>query len=351
VKNLSQFVVPPNTSLLDTIKAIDSGGRQIALIVDSEGRLLGTVTDGDIRRAILRGVGLDKAASNIMNTRPLTATPEQSIKSILRMMRAREIHQIPIVDANGILVRVETLDELMHHQTPDVWVVLMAGGLGARLRPITDRIPKPLLPVGGRPLLETIIENFASQGFTRVFISVNYKAEMLEQHFGDGSSMGVQIEYIREEEKMGTAGALSLLPEKPKNPIIVMNGDLLTTLNFRQFLDYHQENGATATMAVREYSFQVPYGVVGIENQRLISISEKPSYNFFVNAGMYVLEPSVLDLLPEKASFDMPKLFEVILHKGQSAAVFPIREYWMDIGRVDDLERAQSEFPFYFPNG
>lgn len=348
MKDIAQILVSPETSILDTIKTIESGSRQIALIVDAERHLLGTVTDGDIRRGILRGIGLDQQISNVMNTHPLTAGPDQGTDAILRLMRDREIHQIPIIDADGRLLRIETLNELMHREVSDIWVVLMAGGLGTRLRPLTDTIPKPLLPVGGRPLLETIIESIASQGFRQIFLSVNYKAEMFEQHFGDGSSMGVQIKYLYEQDRMGTAGALGSLPEKPRNPVIVMNGDLLTTLNFRQLIDYHREHRAKATMAVREYSFQVPYGVVEIDQHRLVSISEKPIHKFFVSAGIYVIEPDALDLIPEGQLYDMPQLFESILKRKEEAAVFPIREYWLDIGRLDDLERAQNEFGKFF---
>lgn len=342
--DLHRICITLDMPIIRAVETIEAGARQIALVVDGDRRLLGTVTDGDIRRGILRGIGLDQPASRVMNVQPLTARPEQGRDAVLRLMRDREIHQIPVVDAVGRVVGLETLDDLIHQDALDIWVVLMAGGLGTRLRPLTDSIPKPLLPVGGRPLLETIIENFAMQGFRRIFLSVNYKAEMFENHFGDGSSLGVQIEYVHEQDRMGTAGALALLPERPENPLIVMNGDLLTTVNFRQFLGFHREHRARATMGVREYSFQVPYGVVETDHQRLVAISEKPVHHFFVSAGMYVLEPDVLDLIPHGEPYDMPKLFESIISQGGEASVFPVREYWLDIGRLDDLERAQNEF-------
>ncbi len=344
MRDFAQTLVGPSMQILEAIKAIEAGSRQIALVVDDDRHLLGTVTDGDIRRGILRGIGLDQAVSAVMNPRPLTANVDQGRDAVLRLMRDREIHQIPLLDAGGRLVGLETLDELIHRDQIDVWVVLMAGGLGTRLRPLTENTPKPLLPVGGRPLLETIIENFANQGFQRIFLSVNYKAEMFERHFGDGSRYGVSIEYIHEPERMGTAGALALLPSRPQNPLIVMNADLLTTLNFRQFLEFHRSHRAQATMGVREYSFQVPYGVVRADQARLLSIVEKPVQQFFVSAGMYVLEPDALNVIPNDTFFDMPMLFEALLAQGAEASVFPVREYWLDIGRLDDLERAQSEF-------
>lgn len=348
MKDFAQTLVGPAMPILETIKAIEAGSRQIALVVDDARHLLGTVTDGDIRRGILRGIGLDQPVSAVMNPRPLTANLDQGRDAVLRLMRDREIHQIPLLDAGGCLVGLETLDALIHRDQVDVWVVLMAGGLGTRLRPLTENIPKPLLPVGGRPLLETIIENFANQGFQRIFLSVNYKAEMFERHFGDGSRYGVSIEYIHEPDRRGTAGALTLLPSRPENPLIVMNADLLTTLDFRQFLEFHRSHRAKATMGVREYSFQVPYGVVEADGERLVSISEKPVHQFFVSAGMYVLEPDVLDRIPAGCFYDMPTLFQSLASEKADAAVFPVREYWLDIGRLDDLERAQAEFSSFF---
>jgi dTDP-glucose pyrophosphorylase len=342
--NLDNILLQLDTSIIRALECIETGSRQIALVVDNERHLLGTVTDGDVRRGILRGIGLDQPVSAVMNSQPLTANVDQGREAVLRLMRDREIHQIPLLDSGGRLVGLETLDELIHRDQLDVWVVLMAGGLGARLRPLTDSTPKPLLPVGGRPLLETIIENFANQGFQRIFLSVNYKAEMFEQYFGDGSRYGVSIEYIHEPDRRGTAGALTLLPSRPKNPLIVMNADLLTTLDFRQFLEFHRSHRSLATMGVREYSFQVPYGVVETDQARLMSISEKPVQRFFVSAGMYVLEPDALNVIPRDTFYDMPMLFEALLAQGAEASAFPVREYWLDIGRLDDLERAQSEF-------
>lgn len=346
--SLDNLLLHSDTAIIRTLECIEAGSRQIALVVDNERHLLGTVTDGDIRRGILRGVGLDQPVSAVMNSRPLTANLDQGRDAILRLMRDREIHQIPLLDSGGRLVGLETLDELIHRDQVDVWVVLMAGGLGTRLRPLTENTPKPLLPVGGRPLLETIIENFANQGFQRIFLSVNYKAEMFERHFGDGSRYGVSIEYIHEPDRRGTAGALTLLPSRPENPLIVMNADLLTTLDFRQFLEFHRSHRAKATMGVREYTFQVPYGVVEADGERLVSISEKPVRQFFVSAGMYILEPEVLDRIPAGCFYDMPTLFQTLANEKADAAVFPVREYWLDIGRLDDLERAQAEFSSFF---
>ncbi|WP_018132197.1 nucleotidyltransferase family protein [Effusibacillus pohliae] len=334
----------PSTPILKAIEIIDAGAMKIALVVDEGHRLLGTVTDGDIRRGILRGIGLDDPVETVMNPNPITARANEARQTVLAIMKLKRLHQIPIVDEQGRLVGIETLDDLLKGNCRDNWVVLMAGGLGSRLRPLTDLFPKPLLKVGSKPILETIMENFIEHGFRKFYLAVNYKAEMIEEYFGDGSRWGVEIHYVREEKRLGTAGALGLLPEKPDKPIVVMNGDLLTKVNFQQLLDFHMEHRAQATMCVREYDFQVPYGVVKVDKSRLVGIDEKPVQKFFVNAGIYVLEPEALDLIPQDEFFDMPTLFDKLIELNCETVVFPIREYWLDIGRKEDFERANGEF-------
>lgn len=336
--------IHPSTPILQAIEIIDKGAIKIALIADEDNHLLGTVTDGDIRRGILKGIGLDSEVQNVMNSKPVTARSNESHETMLAIMKLKRLHQIPIVDDNGCVTGIEILDELLKSQTRDNWVVLMAGGLGTRLRPLTDEYPKPLLKVGSKPILETIMENFIEYGFRKFYLSVNYKAEMIEAYFRDGSQWGAEIRYVRENQRMGTAGALGLLPEKQNSPIIVMNGDLLTKVNFQQLLDFHVDHHAQATMCVREFDFQVPYGVVKVDKLRLIGIDEKPTHKFFVNAGIYVLDPAVLDLIPKNDCFDMPNLYEKLMDLNCETVVFPIREYWMDIGRKDDFERANGEY-------
>ncbi len=341
-------LVSASSSILEAVKTIDAGSLQIALVVDGNGVLLGTVTDGDVRRGLLRGVRLEEPVAEVMNRQPKTIHRSQGRDEALRMMRRLDIHQLPVVDDGHRVVGIELLDELIRPDVQDTWVVLMAGGLGTRLMPLTEATPKPLLPVGGKPLIETIIGNFVDQGFSRFFLSVNYKAEMFRSHFGDGSRLGVQIEYLHEDQALGTAGALSLLPDAPPGPVIVMNGDLLTSIDFRHLLKFHHDHAGAATMCVREYSFQVPYGVVETDGYRLASITEKPVQSFFVSAGIYVLGPDVLDLIPRGEFFNMPELFQAAAARGQETLAFPIREYWLDIGRFDDLERARTEFDKVF---
>jgi len=337
-------LVSKSATIRETIKVIDDGAMQIALVTDEAERLLGTVTDGDIRRGILNVVSLEDSVETVMNQHPMVVSVDDTREVMLQIMTEKRIHQLPVLDELGRIIRVALLEEMIQPTQRENWVVLMAGGLGTRLHPLTEDCPKPLLKVGNKPLLQTILENFIEHGFRRFYLSVNYKAEMIEDYFGDGSRWGVEIRYLREDKRLGTAGALSLLPEKPQEPIFVMNGDLLTKINFQQLLEFHESHGGKATMCVREYDFQVPYGVVKTDEQRFVGIEEKPLYRFFVNAGVYVLDPSALGYIPEDEFYDMPTLFAKIKEDKQETIVFPIREYWLDIGRIDDFKRANEEY-------
>jgi len=345
--HLSKVIVHPDDSIIKVIEVIDAGAIQIALVVDHTGRLVGTVTDGDIRRSILAGIPLTSPVAPIMSCTPIVAKIYDSRETIASLMLSKKLSHIPIVDDELRLISLDTLHDVYARNQDNV-VVLMAGGLGSRLRPITNTCPKPLINIGSKPILETILENFILYGFHRFYISVNYKAEMFYDYFGDGSKWGVEINYINESKQMGTAGALAMLPEGIDKPIIVMNGDILTKINFKHLLDFHNAGKADATMCVREYSFQVPYGVVKLNHDELLGIEEKPEHHFFVNGGIYVLEPDVLKLIPKDEFFDMPQLFHKLIGPGSKASVFPIREYWLDIGKNDDLARAHEDFPAFF---
>jgi len=348
MKGWKNVLLSPCTSIREAIRVIDEGALKIALVVDDENRLLGTVSDGDIRRGILKNCDLESTVQKVMNTSPFVADINDGRDKILALMRQKQLYQIPLLDSAGVLIGLEVIDNFLSTERRDNWVVLMAGGLGTRLKQLTADTPKPLLKIGDKPILETILFNFIEYGFSRFFISVNYKSEMIEEYFGDGSRWGIQIEYLREHKKLGTAGALSLMLEKPSAPIVVMNGDLLTKVNFQQLLEFHSEHKAAATMCVREYDFQVPYGVVTLDNHRILSIEEKPIQRFFVNAGIYILDPEVLDVIPCDTCVDMPLLFDQLLLQKKETTVFPIREYWLDIGRIDDFERAQMDFAEVF---
>ncbi len=339
-----QTLVSPDTSIRNTIQRITDSALQIALVVDTDTRLLGTVTDGDIRIAILKGFELYDPVEKIMHRNPSVANKDESREAILALMKLKRIQHVPLVDDNGVVIGLELLADLVKPAPRKNFAVLMAGGLGTRLQPLTKSRPKPLLHVGERPILETILTNLIDHGFHEFYISVNYMAEMIIDHFGDGSRWGVTIRYLQESQRMGTAGALSLLTERPQEPLLVMNADLLTKVNFNDLLDFHSTHGAKATMCVRDYDFQVPYGVVKIDQQRFLGIEEKPVKRFFVNAGIYVLEPETLDLIPQNTYFDMPQFFEKLQQQHAHISVFPIREYWIDIGQMNDLIRATNDF-------
>lgn len=341
---LDCILLSPETSIMKAVGAIDASSLQIALVVDAERRLVGTVTDGDIRRGLLRGIKLDEAVDRVMNPKPHSISPDTDRQAIIRLMGELRVHQLPVTDAAGKIIGMEVLDDLINPASEGNWVVLMAGGLGMRLRPITDTVPKPMIPIGGRPLLENILSATAAQGFNRFFLGVNYKADIVRDYFGNGQNFGVRIDYLDEKERKGTAGALSLLPERPTQPLIVMNGDLLTSVNLRSLLDFHRDHRAVATMCVREYTIQIPFGVVETDVYRLTRIVEKPVQHYFINAGIYVIEPEALDLIPNDRMIDMPEIFQALLDLGKTTSVFPIHEYWLDIGHFDDLHRAQSEY-------
>jgi dTDP-glucose pyrophosphorylase len=341
-------LVRDSATIREAIRAIDDSALQIALVVDGEQCLVGTVTDGDVRRGLLRGVALDTVVADIMNRRTASCPAALGRDAALAVMRSADVKQVPLLDTAGHVVGLEIVGDVVKRTQRDNWVVLMAGGLGQRLRPLTEDCPKPMLSVGGRPILEIILENFARQGFSRFFLSVNYKAEMVRRHFGDGTRWDVHIDYLEEREKLGTAGALGLLPERPSEPVIVMNGDVLTDINFGSMLDFHLEQRATATMAVREHTVEVPFGVIDLADDYLAGVTEKPRYSWFVNAGVYVVEPRVVDLVERGKAVDMPNLLERVLAGDERIAAFPVREYWRDIGRLEDFERANVDYPLAF---
>lgn len=344
MKNWKNNIVRPQTPLREAIERIDQSGQQIALVVDDSGRLAGVLSDGDVRRAVLRGLDLSSPTLQSMNPAPTTASVSASSAELLSLMRRKVLRHLPLLDEAGCVVGLSTLESLMGSMERPNSVVLMVGGMGTRLMPLTRDCPKPMLPVGGKPILESILESFHEQGFRRFYFSVNYLAQTFKDHFGDGSRWGVDIRYLHEDKRLGTAGALSLLPELPEEPLLVMNGDLLTRVRFDNLLDFHVEHRALATMAVREYDFQVPYGVVKLDGARILGIEEKPVQRFFVNAGIYVLSPQAVSMIPRDTFFDMPSLFEQLMQAGNATSAYPLREYWLDIGRIEEFERAQHEW-------
>lgn len=344
MKNWQQALIGPNTSLRAALETINEVGCQMALVVDAERRLLGTLSDGDARRALLGGLTLTDKVDAAMHRKPTTAGVADDRPTRLALMRRLGLHQLPVVTDGDIVVGLETVDDYLSAPKRDEWVVIMAGGLGSRLKELTQETPKPMLNVGSRPLLETILRTFSEQGFHRFYLAVNYKAEQIEAYFGDGSALGVDIRYLREKQRMGTAGALSLLPDRPTEPMIVTNADLLTKEDYGHMIDQHIRSGAEATMGVREYEMQVPFGVVREHEGLIHAIEEKPVQRFLVSAGMYVLSPATLSLIPADTFFDMPTFFETLVETGMRARSHRIDGYWLDIGRPADYERANNDF-------
>lgn len=342
--NWRSFSISPEASLRDAMLAIDQGRLGIALVVDVNDRLLGTVTDGDLRRAILRGVTLDVKVNMVMNQNFIAVGKDISAHGVLELMRIHSIKQIPVLDAKGCVVGLYFLPDLVEPSLRPNWAVIMAGGEGSRLRPLTAKMPKSMLPVKDRPLLENTISLLVNHGFRQLFISIHYLGDQIEAHFGSGSKFGCHISYLREKKPLGTAGGLSLLPDRPRDPILVVNGDLLTDANLSALMDYHTEVGCAATQCVREYIFQIPFGVVRCEEGQVVETEEKPVQRFLINAGIYVLSPDLIDLVPIDQEFTMPELLAQARYKGYRVAAFPIREGWTDIGRIEDYRWASQNW-------
>ena len=350
ISDHTRILIKAEDSLRRSFEIINASAIQIALVVDEAGRLLGTVTDGDIRRGILKGVGLDEEVGKVMNSRPVTAKIGTSRDELLAMMTSRTIKQVPLLDDDGRVVGLERLDNLLRKPSPkDNPAIVLAGGQGVRLRPLTEDTPKPLLKVGGQPVLELILHQLQAYGFHRVFVSVNYLGGQIEEYFGDGRRYGVSLQYLREAQPLGTAGALSVVPKSPELPCVVVNGDLVTKVNFEHLLQFHQEAGFHLTIAVKECSFQLPFGDVVTQGNRVVEFREKPAESRLINAGVYVVEPEVLDMVPKDTYYDMNQLIErLICQPEMRVGAFPIHEYWADIGTVSDYQRVQWDYDVHF---
>jgi dTDP-glucose pyrophosphorylase len=348
VENWRLVVLLTDATIMEAMTVIDRGALRVALVVDASYRLIGVLTDGDIRRGLMVGVTLSEPVTKVMCSKPFVANEVDSTEKIFSLMAAETIEHIPIVDDGGFLIGLKTLRELARPKQRNNWVVLMAGGLGSRLGELTKECPKPLLKVGDKPILELILESYIANGYHRFFLSVNYKKEMIKEYFGDGSNWGVTIEYLEEQERLGTAGSLALLPETPTEPFFVMNGDLLTRINFNDLLEFHNTQSSKATLCVRKIEQTIPYGVVDVDEHQLVGIEEKPTHSYFVNAGIYLLNPDVLPYLTQTANSDMPDLFRQIIDKGHQTAAFPFFDYWLDIGQQGDFYQACQDYQEHF---
>lgn len=344
---IDEIKIDQNASIKQALKVIDKGAIKVAVVLSDDGLLLGMLSDGDIRRALLKGMSLDDSITGIINRDPVVANINDTKERILELANEKKLHQIPII-SNGKLIGIQDIREFLTPKNKPNKVILMVGGLGARLRPLTNDVPKPMLDVGNKPILHTIVENFAKYGYTDIIMCVNYKSEIIKEYFGNGDKFGVKIEYVLESKRMGTAGALSLLKERPKDDFFVMNGDLLTNVNFEYLHEYHKDSNARASICIRKYEMQVPYGVVNVRANKVTSIEEKPMQSFFVSAGIYMFSPIVLDFIPKGVFYDMPTLFSELLKQDFAVHPFFIREYWLDIGRMDEYRRANDEYDGVF---
>ena len=344
--NIELLKILKDKSIKEALEVIENGNLKIAFVVDENNILLGSISDGDIRRGFLKGLGFDSSILDLFNKCPIVANISEFEANLKRICIESEdkITAIPLIDDKGLLVDVYYFNDKYLTKVHNNNVVLMVGGLGSRLTPLTEDTPKPMLNVGGKPILETIVKGFSDNGFINITMCLGYKADFIKNYFQDGSNFGVNIKYITENKRMGTAGALTLLDKKLDEPFFVMNGDLLTNVNFDKLLDFHKSYNCKATMCVREYDIEVPYGVVDIVNEQVSSIKEKPVHKFYVNAGIYVLEPECIDLVPINEFYDMPSLFSKLLDAKEKIIPFPLQEYWLDIGKISDYERAEFEF-------
>lgn len=344
------MLVGMSASVRDAMQCIDRNRQGIALVVDDGGKLICTVTDGDIRRAMLANLALDEPVTVLIERQaalgedrpaPLTAPDGTSLSELIVLMRRYDVRQIPLVDAEGRPVDVVLLHELVDVEGPPLRAVVMAGGLGTRLGDLTADTPKPMLPVGDRPLLERIVEQLRDAGIRHVNLTTHYRADVIAEHFGDGSEHGVEIEYVSEERPLGTAGAIGLV--KGDGPILVMNGDILTRVDFNAMHRFHEEQNAQMTVAIRPYETSVPFGLVELDGTRISGLTEKPLVRGFVNAGIYLLDPDVRTFVGHEEPLDMPQLIERLVQSGHTVVGFPLREYWLDIGHPADYQQALAD--------
>jgi dTDP-glucose pyrophosphorylase len=333
----------PSALIKDAIQVLSEASLRIVLIVDENLTLIGTITDGDIRRGLLKGLAIDSVISDVINQKPIVVPQGFPRAEVLRIMGANKLFQIPVVGEDRRLVDLHLWDELSSPTSRDNTILIMAGGKGTRLLPKTEKTPKPMLRLGGKPILEHIIERAKSEGFSRFILAIHHLGEVIEEYFGDGKSLGVKISYVKEKTPLGTAGALSLIEPKPSEPIIVTNGDVLTDFRYGDLLDFHVQNNANATMAVQVNETKIPYGVVQTKGVLITGFEEKPTQAFLINAGVYVIEPACLVFLKKGRETNMPDLFETLIGHNLSTLAYLIHESWIDIGGHEEFTTAAKK--------
>ncbi len=335
-------VLPPSASISEAIESLNIHGLKIILCVDSTNRLLGTVTDGDVRRAMLQGVALSDHIGRITNKTPLVVSEGSDAEQVRLLMRVNRIQQIPVVNFNNMVVGLHQWDDINDSTTHEHTMIIMAGGRGRRLQPLTEECPKPMLPLGGKPMLEHILERSREQGFRKFIFSINYLGHLIKDYFGDGGNFGVAIEYLTENSPLGTAGALSLITDAPDDAFVVTNGDVVTDIDYSKVLEYGRSHDAAGVMAVKAYDWTNPFGVVEMDGINITGFKEKPTQRSYVNAGVYALTPQVLEYLTPNVRCDMPELFLRIRNAGLSSIAYAMHEPWLDVGRPEDLAVADE---------
>lgn len=338
-----QAILPVHATLRQAIRNLDQVGIKIVLVVNERAELEGTISDGDIRRGLLKGLDLNSPIASVIHRDALVVPPEMGHEMVMQLMVANKIHQIPVVDERHHVIGLYLWDEITTPPTRPNLMVIMAGGMGTRLRPHTERCPKPLLPVAGKPMLEHIIERAKLEGFSHFVLAIHYLGHMIEDYFENGERLGVRIDYLREQSPLGTAGALALLNPHPDVPFVVTNGDVITDIRYGELLDFHIRYDAAATMAVRVHEWQHPFGVVQTQGVEIIGFEEKPVARSHINAGVYALDPDALSVLSADAHCDMPTLFERLQAQAKRTVAYPMHEPWLDVGRPDDLNQAIAE--------
>jgi len=339
---LNTVTLLPSASIAKAIAQLDKAGTGALVLCTADRMLLGLLTDGDIRRAILRGVPLETPCQSVANLQPLTVDSSMCAAGALDLMVKNDINHLPVVNDAGCVIRFLLRRNLAQHRAADLSAVIMAGGYGKRLLPLTEQVPKPMLPVGDKPLLERTIQQLRRSGIRDISLTTHYLPENIIEYFGDGSAFGVRLNYLMEDYPLGTAGGIKLM--KPThNPFLVINGDIITGVPFQEMLNFHRQHSACLTVGVRKYDVEVPFGVVELDEVHISHIREKPSFNFFINAGTYLLEPEVCDFIPSERRFDMTELIQALIEAGKVVVSFPITEYWLDIGRQEDYAKAQED--------
>ncbi len=348
IQEIIRLFVTPENSIRSTMEVIDRSGRAFALVVDEDQRLMGTVTDGDIRRAILKGQALEEPIGSIMNENFIFVSQNYSRTLVETIFLKKNVSQLPVLDDDMRVVNIIFYNEFFKKISKENWAVIMAGGLGTRLQPLTREVPKPMLKVGAKPIIETIIEQLKSYGYSNIILSLNYKADMIMNYFQDGMNFGVNIKYVSEKKRLGTAGAIRLAKEYLDKPFFVINGDILTKLNFEQFMQFHTNNRDIITIGTKQYEMQIPYGVVNIKGESVVELKEKPRSSYFISGGMYCLDPETIDHIPEDQYFDITQLISKYIALNRRVGSFPITEYWMDIGQMDDYNQANMDYENMF---